>query len=122
MYTFIFIKYSGELGYDTRDNLEHLGDEFGIYLFYFLGPYLLAISRNNGWVDIHEMFKIGTQIVTSYTVSRLNKPHHNLQFRAADVCALGVLLFYFFRRAAMVPVLSILLKQKSQFLQNYDQW
>ena len=50
-------------------------------LFYFLGPCLLATSRNTGWMDIHEIFKIWTQEAISYTVSRLSRLFCTLQTR-----------------------------------------
>ena len=60
------MKCLGYVGYDTRNNLEHFGgDRFnplGIgILIYFLGPCLLATSRNTGLMDIHEIFRIWTQ-------------------------------------------------------------
>ena len=49
--------------------------------FYFLGPCLLATSRNTGWMDIHEIFRIWTQEAIGYTVSRLSRLFHALQTR-----------------------------------------
>ena len=49
--------------------------------FYFLGPCLLATSRNTGWMDIHEIFRIWTQEAVGYTVSRLSRLFHALQTR-----------------------------------------
>ena len=80
------MNFSGYVGYDTRNNLEYFGDDrfnpLGIgFLFYFLGPCLLATSRNTGWMDIHEIFRIWTQEAIGYTVSRLNRLFHALQTR-----------------------------------------
>ena len=49
--------------------------------FYFLIPCWLATSRNTGWMDIHEIFRIWTQEAISYTVSRLSRLFHALQTR-----------------------------------------
>ena len=49
--------------------------------FYFLGPCLLATSRNTGWMDIHEIFRIWTQEAIGYTVSHLSRLLHALQTR-----------------------------------------
>ena len=49
--------------------------------FYFLGPCLLATSRNIGWMDIHEIFRIRTQEAIGYTVSHLSRLFHALQTR-----------------------------------------
>ena len=49
--------------------------------FYFLGPCLLATSRNTGWMDIHEIFRIWTQEAIGCTVSRLSRLFHALQTR-----------------------------------------
>ena len=48
---------------------------------YFLGPCLLATSRNTGWMDIHEISRIWTQEAIGYTVSRLSRLFHALQTR-----------------------------------------
>ena len=37
--------------------------------FYFPSPCWLATSRNTGWMDIHEIFRIWTQEAIGYTVS-----------------------------------------------------
>ena len=58
----------------------------------FLGPCLLATSRDTGWIDIHEIFRIWTREAIGYTVSRLSRLFHALQTGAAEVCALRVLL------------------------------
>ena len=50
--------------------------------FYFLGPCLLATSRNTAWMDIHEIFRIWTQEAIGYTVSRLSRLFHPLQTRS----------------------------------------
>ena len=42
---------------------------------------LLVTSRNNGWMDIHEIFRIWTQGATGYTVSQLNRLFHILKTR-----------------------------------------
>ena len=80
------MKFAGYVGYDTRNNLKHFGDilfnPLGIgFLFYFLGPCLLATSRNTGWMDIHEIFRIWTQEAIGYTVSRLRRLFHALHTR-----------------------------------------
>ena len=49
--------------------------------FYFLGPCLLATSRNTGWMDIHDIFRIWTQEAIGYTVSQLSRLFHALQTR-----------------------------------------
>ena len=49
--------------------------------FYFLGLCLLTTSRNNGWIDIHEIFRIWKQGAIGYTVSRMNRLFHALQTR-----------------------------------------
>ena len=62
----IFMKFSGYFGYDTRNNLEHL-EMIGLttwtqgFFFYFPSLSWLKTSRNYGWVDIHEIFRIWTQ-------------------------------------------------------------
>ena len=92
------MKFSGYVGYDTRNNLEHFGDDrfnpldTGFLFFYFLGPCLLATSRNTGWMDIHEIFRIWTQEAIGYTVSRVSRLLHALQTRRGEVCDLRVLL------------------------------
>ena len=30
---------------------------YSVYIFFFLDPCLLALSRNKGWIDIHEIFR-----------------------------------------------------------------
>ena len=80
------MKFSGYVGYDTRNNLEHFGgDRFNPlgtdFFFYFLGPCLLATSRNIGWMDIHDIFRIWTQEAIDYTVSRMSRLFHALQTR-----------------------------------------
>ena len=50
-------------------------------IFYFLGPCLVATSRNTGWMDIHEIFRIWTQEAIGYTVSRLSRLFQALQTR-----------------------------------------
>ena len=80
------MKFSGYVGYDTRNNLEHFGDDrfnplsLG-FLFYFLGLCLMATSRNTGWMDIHEIFRIWTQKAIGYTVWRLSRLFLALQTR-----------------------------------------
>ena len=49
--------------------------------FYFLGPCLLATSRNTGWMDIREVFRKWTHEAIGYTVSRLSRRFHALQTR-----------------------------------------
>ena len=49
--------------------------------FYFLDPCLWATSRNTGWMDFHEIFRILTQKAIGYTVSRLSRLLHALQTR-----------------------------------------
>ena len=49
------------------------------FFFYFLGPCLLAASRNTGRMDIHSIFRIWTQEAIGYTVSRLSRLFHALQ-------------------------------------------
>ena len=49
--------------------------------FYFLGLCLLTTSRNNGWIDIHEIFRIWKQGAIGYTVSWMNRLFHALQTR-----------------------------------------
>ena len=49
--------------------------------FYFLSPCLLATSRNAGWKDIHEIFRIWTQEAIGYTISCLSRLFHALQTR-----------------------------------------
>ena len=76
-----FLKY---VGYETRNKLEHLGDDrltpwIQDSFLYFLGPCLLTISGNNGSMDIHEIFRIWAQGATGYTVLRLNKLFHTLK-------------------------------------------
>ena len=51
--------------------------------FYFLDPWQLATSQNNGWMDIHVIFRIWTQGAIGYTVSRLSRLFHVLQTRHA---------------------------------------
>ena len=63
--------------------------------FYFLSPCWLATSRNTGWMDIHEVFRIWTQEAIAYTVWRLSRLFHALQTRRGGDCALGVLLVCF---------------------------
>ena len=80
------MKLSGYVVYDTYPNLEHFGDDrfkpLGIgFLFHLLGPCLLATSRNSGWMDIHEIFRIWTQEPTGYIVSRVSRLFHALQTR-----------------------------------------
>ena len=90
------MKFSGYIGYDTRNNLEIWGT-IGLThriqesFFYFVGLYLLATSRNNGWMDIDEIFRIWTQGAIGCTVSRMNRLFHAFHTRR-EVCALGVLL------------------------------
>ena len=79
------MKLSGYVGYDTK--FWNILGMVGITpwtqgsFFYFLGPCLLATSRNAGWMDIHEIFRIWTQEVIGYTVSRLSRLFHVLQTR-----------------------------------------
>ena len=49
--------------------------------FYFLGLYLLAISRNVGWMAIHNVFRTWTHGATGYTVSCLNRLFYTLKTR-----------------------------------------
>ena len=49
--------------------------------FYFLDSCLLATSRNTGWMDFHEIFRILTQKAIGYTVSRLSRLLPALQTR-----------------------------------------
>ena len=49
--------------------------------FYFLSTCLWATSRNTGWMDIHEIFRIWTQEAIGYTVSRLSRLFHAIQTR-----------------------------------------
>ena len=80
------MKFLGYVGYDIRNNLVHFGvDRFNSlglgFLFHFLGPWLLATSRNTGWMDIHEIFRIWTQEAIGFTVLRLIRLFHSLQTR-----------------------------------------
>ena len=65
----MFIKFSGYVGYDTRNNLKHFGDDR-------LNP-----LGHTGWMDIHEIFRIWTQEAIGYTVLRLSRLFHALQTR-----------------------------------------
>ena len=49
--------------------------------FCFLGPCLLATSRNTGWVDIHEFLRTWTQEALGYTGSCLGRLFYALQTR-----------------------------------------
>ena len=49
--------------------------------FYFLGPCLLATSRNTGWMDLYEICRIWTQEAIGCIVSRLSRLFHALQTR-----------------------------------------
>ena len=60
--------------------------------FYFLNPCSSATLRNNGWMDINEIFRISTLGVFGLTVSRLIWLFHTPQTRRAEVCPFGVLL------------------------------
>ena len=63
--------------------------------FYLLSPCLLETSRNTGWMDIHEIFRIWTQEAIGYTVSRLTRLFLALyKLSVTEVCALGVLLVW----------------------------
>ena len=82
----MFMKFSGYFGYDTRNNLEHFGDDRFNPLdtgFFFLSPgsCLLATSHNTGWMDIHEIVRIWTQEAIGCTVSRLSRLFHAFQTR-----------------------------------------
>ena len=91
-----FHEISGHFVYDTKNNLEHFGDDrfnpwtLGSF-FYFLSPCWLATSRNTGWMDIHEIFRIWTQEAICYNVSRLSRLTL-FKLGVAEVCPLGVLL------------------------------
>ena len=49
--------------------------------FYIVGPCLLPTSRDTGWMEFHEIFRIWTQEAIGYTVSRLSRLFHALQTR-----------------------------------------
>ena len=51
------------------------------FFFYFPGPCLFATTRNTGWMDIHEIFRIWPQEALGYTVSRLSRLFHAPQTR-----------------------------------------
>ena len=76
----ILIKFSGYVGYDTSNNLEHLGD--GRFSPFDTG-FLFSIF----WVHvcwqhhIHEIVRIWAQEAICYTVSRLSRLFHALQTR-----------------------------------------
>ena len=67
-------------------------------LFYFLDPCLLAASRNTGWMDIPEIFRIWTQEAIGYTVSRrLSRLSHALQtMRGGSLRSRNTSCFAFF--------------------------
>ena len=77
------MKFSGYFGFDTRNNLEHLGMIRSTpwtqgSFFHFLSPCWLATSQNTGWMDIREIFRICTQEAIGYTASRLSRLFHAL--------------------------------------------
>ena len=95
------MKFSGYVGYDTRNNLDHFGGDrsnpfdtgflFLVFFFFFFWgggggggggrPCLSATSRNTGWMDIHEIFRIWIQEAKGYTASRLSRLFHARQTR-----------------------------------------
>ena len=61
--------------------------------FYFLGPCLLTTSRNTGWMDIHEIYRIWTQEAIYATLFHAWEDCFTLfKLDVVEVCALGVLL------------------------------
>ena len=63
----IFMKVSEEFGCDTRNSLEHFGDDpfnpLGTGLvFLYLDPSLLETLQSDGWMTIPEIFRIWTQV------------------------------------------------------------
>ena len=80
------MKFSGYVGYRMRNNSKNSGmigliPWTQVFFFYFLDPCLLVTSRNNGWMDIHEIVRIWTQEAIGYIVSRLSRLFHALQTR-----------------------------------------
>ena len=61
----IFMKFSGKVGLDTRNNWQHFQDvpfnplNTGFPPLFRSNPCLLVALQKNGWTDFHEIFRKG---------------------------------------------------------------